>query len=137
MKKADLHTDGGARGNPGPAGTGYVLELEDGKKIREGHYIGENTNNQAEYDALRRGMERAVLEGVTHLNCFLDSELIVKQMTGVYRVKNGDLRLVYAKICDLAEKFETVTFKHVRREKNQQADKLVNMAIDKKGAVVL
>lgn len=137
MLRATLHTDGGARGNPGPAGIGFVLAADGEDKYSRGEFLGEATNNQAEYEALLRGMKKALQEGVTHLDCFLDSELVVKQLAGIYRVKNGDLRAIYDKVCDLKGSFERVSFKHVRREKNQEADRMVNLAIDKKGSVVL
>lgn len=137
MKKAILHTDGGARGNPGPAGIGIVLAIEGQKKIGFGKYVGDTTNNQAEYEALLEGMKMAIGKGVTDLDCFLDSELVVKQLAGIYRVKNVGLRIIYDKICELKNDFDRITFRHVRREKNQEADKMVNLAIDKKGEIVI
>lgn len=131
MVAATLHTDGGARGNPGPAGIGYVLRIKGHKAVFYGAHISEATNNQAEYTALYKGLQRALEESVTHLGCFLDSELVVKQLAGEYRVKNEGLKPLYDKVCGLTSKFEKVSFEHVPREKNKEADKLVNQAIDK------
>jgi ribonuclease HI len=128
--KATLFTDGGARGNPGPAGIGFVLTVSDKETILHGAYIGETTNNQAEYKALLAGLERAVKEGVTELECFLDSELVVRQLRGEYRVKNAELQPLVAQVRQWQQKFSVISFTHVRREKNEMADKLVNQAID-------
>ena len=130
--KATLFTDGGARGNPGPAGIGYVLTLENGSTIEKNAYIGEATNNQAEYKALVAGLELAKSEGVTELSCFLDSELVVKQMQGKYKVKNADLKLLLDRARAIAVGIGEVSYGHVRREKNKIADRLVNEAIDAK-----
>lgn len=128
--RATLFTDGGARGNPGPSGIGYVLSIEGQEKIFHGGYIGEATNNQAEYKALVAGLKRALQENVQELECFLDSELVVKQVRGEYRVKNAELKPFIAEISDLKKKFRKISFSHVRREKNEEADLLVNQAID-------
>ena len=130
--KATLFTDGGARGNPGPAGIGYVLTLENGSTIEKNAYIGEATNNQSEYKALVAGLELAKSEGVTELSCFLDSELVVKQMQGKYKVKNADLKLLLDRARAIAVGIGEVSYGHVRREKNKIADRLVNEAIDAK-----
>jgi len=131
MKKAILHTDGGARGNPGPAGIGAVLEIED-KKHNYKKYIGEATNNQAEYKALILGLEKAHELGVEEVDCLLDSELVVKQLKREYRVKDKDLGVLFVQTFNLSQKFKKITFKHVFREQNKEADKLVNEAIDNK-----
>lgn len=128
--RATLCTDGGARGNPGPAGIGYVLKIGT-RAVRHGEYIGVATNNQAEYRALIAGLQRAKTEGATELSCFLDSELLVKQLLGEYRVRDADLRPLHGEARSLAERFQRVTFTHVPREKNKEADRLVNEAIDK------
>ncbi len=130
---ATLYSDGGSRGNPGPAGIGFVLRADDRDPIGVGDHIGDATNNQAEYRALLAGMQRAHEEQVTALDCFLDSELVVKQLKGEYRVRDADLRPLFAEVSSLVTHFETVTFTHVRREKNKEADKLVNIALDKAG----
>jgi len=132
MKQATLYTDGGARGNPGPAAAAYVLAIAGGETIEAGDYLGEATNNQAEYEALLRGLSRAREAAVTNLAVFMDSELIVKQMSGEYRIKNADLKILYDKVCSLIAAFDRVTFEHVPRAKNKRADALVNETLDKK-----
>ena len=127
--KATLFTDGGSRGNPGPAGIGYVLDIEGVEKTF-GNAIGEMTNNQAEYQALIAGILRAVDERVTELECFLDSELVVKQLNGEYRVKDLKLKPHFEKIMMLKDKFTSISFSHVPREKNEEADALLNEALD-------
>ncbi|MEX0649945.1 MAG: ribonuclease HI family protein [Candidatus Andersenbacteria bacterium] len=129
--QAILHTDGGARGNPGPAGIGYVLVIEDDAKIEHGEYIGEKTNNYAEYMALIKGLERAHQEKVTDIKCYLDSELVVKQLKGQYRVKHPDLKPLFEQVKEVAEDFNTISYTHIPRAKNKGADKLVNWALDK------
>ena len=128
--KAVLYTDGGARGNPGPAGVGFVLLQEEKESIKYNKYIGRATNNQAEYEALLAGLKRAIEEGIHELEVRMDSELIVKQMGGKYRVKNAGLRPLFDKTQELVEAFEKVSFKHVPRGRNKEADRLVNEAID-------
>ena len=130
MKTATLYTDGGARGNPGPAGVGYVLKIESEDAIEIGSYIGIATNNQAEYEALKQGLVLAIMENVTHLDVYMDSELIVKQMSGEYRIKNKELRILYDAVCNLTQEFERVTFQHIPRAKNKRADELVNQTLD-------
>ena len=129
--KARLHTDGGARGNPGPAAYGYVLEAEDGTVLAaHGERIGVATNNVAEYSALIAGLERALELQVSDVEVVSDSELMVKQMTGVYRVKNEALRDLSLEAARLARALPRVTYTHVRREHNELADRLVNEALD-------
>jgi ribonuclease HI len=130
--KARLSTDGGARGNPGPAAFGYVLEGEEGTVLAaHGETIGVATNNVAEYRALLAGLERAVELGVDELEVVSDSELLVKQMRGEYRVKNAALRELSASAARLARQVGDVTYTAVRREHNELADRLVNEALDK------
>jgi ribonuclease HI len=130
INKFQIFSDGGARGNPGPAGIGVVIK-ENGKTIRElKKYIGETTNNQAEYQALLLGLEEVNKIGVQEVECFLDSELVVKQLKGEYKVKNQDLAVVFAKVKKLLPNFKKCSFTHIRREKNSEADKLANEAID-------
>jgi ribonuclease HI len=130
--KARLSTDGGARGNPGPAAYGYVLEAEDGTIIdARGEAIGVATNNVAEYRALIAGLARAAEVGVDELEVVSDSELIVKQMRGEYRVKNEALRTLSLEAAALARKIGRVTYTAVRREHNELADQLVNEALDR------
>jgi ribonuclease HI len=128
--KATIFSDGGARGNPGPAGIGFVLKIEEDELIEVGEYVGKATNNQAEYLAIRKGLERALKEKVNEIDCFLDSELVVKQLKGEYRVKNHGLRPIFEEVKVLAGKFDKVSFAHVRREKNKEADRMVNEAVD-------
>ena len=130
--KARLSTDGGARGNPGPAAYGYVLEAEDGTILdARGEAIGVATNNVAEYRALIAGLARAAEAGVDELEVVSDSELIVKQMRGEYRVKNEALRALSLEAAALARKIGRVTYTAVRREHNELADRLVNEALDR------
>ena len=132
--KARLSTDGGARGNPGPAAYGYVLEAEDGTVLdARGEAIGVATNNVAEYSALVAGLERAAELGVTDLEVVSDSELLVKQMTGEYRVKNETLAGLNQEAGRLARRVGRVRYTAVRREHNELADKLVNEALDALG----
>jgi ribonuclease HI len=129
--KAKLSTDGGARGNPGPAAFGYVLEGEDGTMLAaHGEAIGTATNNVAEYRALIAGLEKAVELGVDDLEVFSDSELLVKQMRGEYKVKKPTLRDLSEHAAQLARQLESVTYTAVRREHNELADSLVNEALD-------
>jgi ribonuclease HI len=129
--KARLSTDGGARGNPGPAAYGYVLEAEDGTVLdARGERIGIATNNVAEYQALIAGLEKAVELGIDELEVVSDSELLVKQMQGEYRVKNETLRGLNDEANSLERKLGRVRYTAVRREHNELADKLVNEALD-------
>ena len=129
MSKAILHTDGGARGNPGPAGIGVVLEISGQKKIFK-KYIGESTNNQAEYQALILGLTEAKKAGVSEVDCYLDSELVVRQLKREYKVKNEGLRPLFIQVWNLTQQFKKVKFIHIFREDNKEADQLVNEAID-------
>ncbi|MDH4178589.1 MAG: ribonuclease HI family protein [Thermoleophilia bacterium] len=129
--RATLFTDGGARGNPGPAAYAYVLEAEDGTVLdARGEAIGVATNNVAEYRALVAGLERAAEAGVRELEVVSDSELLVKQMRGEYKVKNSALQDLVLDASRHARRLDTVTYRHVRREHNELADRLVNEALD-------
>jgi ribonuclease HI len=131
LVKGKLSTDGGARGNPGPAAYGYVLEAEDGTVLdARGERIGIATNNVAEYHALVAGLEAAKRHAVTELEVVSDSELLVKQMRGDYKVKNEALRTLSLRASRLARDLGRVTYTAVRREHNQLADTLVNEALD-------
>jgi ribonuclease HI len=138
MAKKDLHviihTDGGAKGNPGPAGAGVVIcDAQDGMCIHEaGLYLGRATNNVAEYQGMLHGLRTAQKLGANHVQLVSDSELMVRQMLGQYRVKNAGLKPLYEEATQLAEEFESFQIRHVRREHNAQADKLVNLAIQRK-----
>jgi ribonuclease H / adenosylcobalamin/alpha-ribazole phosphatase len=129
--KARLRTDGGARGNPGPAAFAYVLEAEDGTVLAaHGEKIGLATNNVAEYRGLLAGLEKAVELAVPELEVLSDSELMVKQMRGEYRVKNEALRELSLEAARHARAVGNVTYTAVRREHNKEADRLVNEALD-------
>jgi ribonuclease H / adenosylcobalamin/alpha-ribazole phosphatase len=129
--KARLFTDGGARGNPGPAAYAFVLEADDGTVLEaRGEAIGVATNNVAEYRALVAGLARAVEAGVTELEVVSDSELVVKQMRGEYRVKNRALQELSLEVARLARKIGPVRYTTVRRHENELADRLVNEALD-------
>jgi ribonuclease H / adenosylcobalamin/alpha-ribazole phosphatase len=132
--RARLYTDGGARGNPGPAASAFVLEAEDGTVLAaNGEAIGVATNNVAEYRALVAGLRRAVEAGVTALEVISDSELLVKQMRGEYRVKNPALKELSLEAAGLARELGPVTYTAVGREHNELADRLVNEALDAAG----
>ena len=133
--KARLYTDGGARGNPGPAACAYVLETGDGTVLAaHGEAIGVATNNVAEYRALVEGLRKAKELHVGEVEVVSDSELLVRQMSGDYKVKNEALRRLYEEAMELADGFEKVTYTAVRREHNELADRLVNEALDASGS---
>jgi ribonuclease HI len=129
--RARLHADGGARGNPGPAGIGALLVDEHGEvlgEIAEG--IGEATNNVAEYRALIAGLELALDKGVTELEIYLDSELVVSQLSGKWKIKKDTLRPLAVKARALMGRFDSFQLAHVRREHNADADRLANQGMD-------
>lgn len=129
--KVIIYSDGGARGNPGPAGIGAVILNEDEKVLAEvSEYIGEGTNNQAEYKAIIAGITKARELGATEMECFLDSELVVKQLNREYKVKNKDLASLFVQAHNLVIQIGKVSFAHIPREQNIHADTLVNQAID-------
>jgi ribonuclease HI len=129
--RARLSTDGGARGNPGPAAYGYVLEADDGTVLAaHGERIGVATNNVAEYRALLAGLEKALELGVDEVSVVSDSELLVKQMRGEYRIKNEALQELAGEARRLARRLRSVSYEAVRREHNELADRLVNEALD-------
>ena len=132
--KARLYTDGGARGNPGPAAFAYVLEAEDGTVLdARSEAIGIATNNVAEYRAVLAGLAKAAELSVAEVEVVSDSELLVKQMTGEYRVKNAALRELSLEATRLARRLDGVRYTAVRREQNELADRLVNEALDAAG----
>ena len=132
--KARLSTDGGSRGNPGPAAAAYVLETDDGTVLdAHGQTIGVATNNVAEYRALVDGLRKAVELQVDDLEVVSDSELLVKQMRGEYRVKNKALIELSLEAAKLARQIGSVRYTAVRREQNELADQLVNEALDSAG----
>ncbi len=127
----DLYSDGGSRGNPGKSGAGFVLLDEDKQEFVAGKkYLGIATNNVAEYTALILGLEKAQELKITCINCFLDSELIVKQLNGQYKVKHPDMKPLFKKVKNLSESFKSVSFTHIPRNKNKRADELANEAMD-------
>ena len=130
MSSATAHVDGGSRGNPGPAGYGVHITRDDGSSVDLKEAIGVATNNIAEYNGLLAALRWAVHEGVRSLHVKADSELMVKQMLGVYRVKNPGLQPLYEEARRLAARIGRVTFEHVRREFNADADRLANEAMD-------
>lgn len=134
-KHLRIYTDGGSRGNPGPSGIGVAIHEMHGE--REGktiatlaEYLGRATNNQAEYQAIVRAFQEARRLGADEVEVVMDSELAVKQLNGLYRVRNPDLAKLFLQVHDLRQQFARVSFRHVRREKNTEADALVNQAID-------
>ena len=130
--KVIIHSDGGARGNPGPAGIGAILQAENGEILASvSQYLGVATNNQAEYKALIAALEKAQLLGADELDCFLDSELIVKQINREYKVKNKDLAPLFLQVNNLLSKFKKYSFNHIAREHNKEADRLANEAMDR------
>lgn len=135
--KLIIYTDGGARGNPGPAGIGVIIKDEKGKIVDTvSKYIGETTNNQAEYRAVIAALEKLNNYEVGELNFFLDSELVVRQLNREYKVKNQDLAPLFVKIYNTIMKYSKVTFIHIRREFNKEADKLANEAMDRANASI-
>jgi len=127
-----LFSDGGSRGNPGNAGCGFVLLNESGEEIFAGKkFIGIATNNVAEYQALILGLEKAEELGIPEISCFLDSELVVKQLNGEYKVKHKDMIPLFQTVKKLSPSFATIRFQHVRREENTRADELANEAMDR------
>jgi ribonuclease HI len=128
---AKLFTDGGSRGNPGPSAIAYVICKMDNSVVeKSGEYIGDTTNNQAEYQALKMGLKRAGELGVKKLTVNLDSELVVKQINGLYKMKNAELRPHYDEVKRLAGQFQNIVFQHVPRKLNAEADAEVNRILD-------
>jgi ribonuclease HI/DNA-directed RNA polymerase subunit RPC12/RpoP len=128
-----VNFDGGSRGNPGMAGIGVVLSAEDGTPlVTLGQYIGRATNNVAEYMGLIVGLKEAQKLGATKIHVRGDSELIIKQMRGEYRVKNPGLKSLYDQACTLADQFDSIVYEHNLRHHNSIADRLANLAMDKK-----
>ncbi len=128
-----IHIDGGARGNPGPGAAGVVVQADDGTVLFEGgFYLGRTTNNAAEYHALLEGLSAAAKLRASDVEVCSDSELLVRQMTGQYRVRNEQLRELFERASQLHRRFQSCTFRHVRREENTRADRLVNQAINLK-----
>lgn len=126
----DIFTDGGARGNPGPAGIGVVIK-HNGKTIEEYRkFLGEATNNQAEYEGVHHALLQAKKLGVTEIAFYLDSELVVSQLKQEFKIKNEILGKIFIKIWNLSQHFKKISYQWIPREQNDEADKLVNQAID-------
>lgn len=131
MSEAKIYSDGAARGNPGPAGVGAVILGADGKVLAEVcRYMGEMTNNQAEYHALLLALNEAKKLDITRVSIYADSELMVRQLRGEYKVKNDGLKSLFQEATALLRKFGGYTIDYIPREKNKRADKLANLAID-------
>jgi len=131
-KLINLYTDGGARGNPGPAAIGVVIKDEQGKVLKQySEYLGEKTNNQAEYSALLKGLKLAKDYNPQEIKCFLDSELVVKQMNQEYKVKDKDLQPLFIKVWNTAINYKKVSYHHIPRSLNKEADKILNIELDK------
>lgn len=126
-----IYSDGGSRGNPGRAAIGFVIKNLSGEELfREGRAIGVATNNAAEYQALTEGLKKALELKARRVSCYLDSELVVKQLNGQYRVKDLQILNYYRALVKIIRRFEKIDFKHIPREKNLEADSLVNEALD-------
>lgn len=125
-----LRTDGGSRGNPGPAGAGFVIEHDGEILCRAGRFLGTCTNNVAEYEALIWGLENVSALGFTGVTVYADSELLVRQINGQYRVKNEGLRPLFRRATGLLSGFRVHRVFHVRREQNADADEMANLAMD-------
>jgi ribonuclease HI len=131
LKEAKLYADGGSRGNPGPSASGYaVMTMEGQIVVKKGVYLGLTTNNQAEYQALKLGLEEARSMGVHEVHVYMDSLLVVNQMLGIFKVKNRDLWPIHDSVKQLVTAFQHVSFTHVPRELNKIADREVNEALD-------
>ena len=131
-----LFADGGSRGNPGPSASGFVLlTLDDRVILQKGIYLGTTTNNQAEYRSLKFGLEEAIRLGVKEVLVYMDSQLVIRQMIGQYRVKHHDILPLFMEIQSLLKNFDKVDFNHVPREFNKLADAQVNKALDLKSNV--
>ncbi|HLD51544.1 hypothetical protein A3K34_04300 [candidate division WWE3 bacterium RIFOXYC1_FULL_40_10] len=136
MAKMTLFSDGGARGNPGPAAFGIVLKDENCETIfSSNRYLGTKTNNEAEYMGLIAGLMAGTDKGASEIICYLDSELIVKQLKGVYKVKNDRMKEFWKKAKELERDYKKVTYVHIPRTENKEADALVNEALDEKNGI--
>ncbi len=131
IEEVKMYADGGSRGNPGPSASGFViLDMADSILVEDGLYLGITTNNQAEYRALKLGLERAQEMGVKKVDVYMDSMLVINQMKGLYKVRNRELLPVHLAIRDIAERFEKITYTHVPRALNKLADSMVNQVLD-------
>ncbi len=129
--KLILNVDGGSRGNPGPAGAGVVVAGEQGQRVFEaGFFLGRSTNNQAEYNALLKALEAAALKGARSVEVYSDSELLVRQVNGEYRVRNSGIVPLFSEVRRKLDRFERWRIQHIPREQNGRADALANAAMD-------
>ncbi len=127
-----VHTDGASRGNPGPAAIGVVIAEPSGRVLLEfGEALAPTTNNVAEYTAVIRALERALELGARRVQVMMDSQLVVRQLNGSYRVKHPEMLPLYRRVLELIQRFDEVTFTHVPREQNAEADRLANAALDR------
>jgi len=132
--KLILYTDGGARGNPGPGAIGVVIKTVHGKVVKEiGKYIGRSTNNEAEYKAVIEGLGICLAKKASELECYLDSQLVVSQLNGSFKVKDKELKKLWEQAKALEKSFKEVLYIHVPRIKNAQADSIVNEVLDSNG----
>ena len=132
--QAKLFADGGSRGNPGKSASGAVLYDDQNNEIgRDGIFLGINTNNFAEYSSLKIGVELALKFNVKKLSVFLDSKLVVEQMSGNWKIKDAQLKIISQEIFQIINSFEEITFHHIPREKNKVADSIVNQVLDGEG----
>lgn len=135
MEKLLLYTDGGARSNPGPAAVGFVIKTEAGQIFKEGgRFLGVATNNEAEYQALIDGLEAAKEVAPDHLDCFLDSSLVVNQLNGVFKIKEARLRALVFEVKNLENEFKSIHYQYIPREKNKEADAWVNKVLDEQAS---
>ncbi len=133
-KELKMYGDGGSRGNPGPSASGFVLmDMDDQILYEAGVYLGITTNNQAEYQALKFGLENAQKLGASTVHVYMDSLLVINQMKGIFKVKNRDLWPIHESIKETAAQFKKVTYTHVPRELNKLADAQVNICLDAQG----
>lgn len=130
-RKVKIYTDGGARGNPGPAASAFVVYEEEKEIFKQGDYLGETTNNVAEYTAVAKALEFLTTQrDITEVDVLLDSLLVKEQLVGKYKIKNENMRYFASKIKDLEKNFSTVSYTHIKREGNKVADALVNTTLD-------
>ncbi len=125
-----LYSDGASRGNPGPSGAGALLINEKGEEFPLTFYLGIKTNNQAEYEALLLGLRELKKRGAQEVEVRADSELLIKQLNGIYRVKHENIIPLFQEAKEISKAFKKISFQHIPREENKQADRLSNEAID-------
>ncbi|MGZ6005550.1 MAG: ribonuclease HI family protein, partial [Candidatus Saccharimonadales bacterium] len=131
LTEVKMYADGGSRGNPGPSASGYaLLTMDDVVVFQGGNYLGVTTNNQAEYNGLKMGLDEAAIRGAKIVHVYMDSLLVINQMKGIYKVKNRDLAPVNNGIMTSLSRFQKVTFTHIPRELNKLADSMVNETLD-------